>query len=129
VAAGSQAATVSAFLRVAVSGSGARAISYDPEWKYVNLRRYFIYLERSIDKATQWAVCEPNGEQLWADITARHRGLPLQSILIRRARTAHRKASEHAFKHQGRALLSCVPESLQKGSKTLRLDVLKKLGE
>jgi hypothetical protein len=46
---------------------------------------------------------------------ARHRGLPLQSILIRRARTAHRKAPEHAFKHQGRALLSYAPESLRKG--------------
>jgi phage tail sheath protein FI len=47
---------------------GARTISSDPEWKYVNLRRYFIYLERSIDKGTQWAVFEPNGEQLWANV-------------------------------------------------------------
>lgn len=47
---------------------GARTISSDPEWKYVNLRRYFCYLERSIDKGTQWAVFEPNGEQLWANI-------------------------------------------------------------
>jgi uncharacterized protein len=47
---------------------GARTISSDPEWKYVNLRRYFAYLERSIDKGTQWAVFEPNGEQLWANI-------------------------------------------------------------
>ena len=47
---------------------GARTISSDPEWKYVNLRRYFAYLERSIDKGTQWAVFEPNGEALWANI-------------------------------------------------------------
>ena len=47
---------------------GARTISSDPEWKYVNLRRYFAYLERSIDKGTQWAVFEPNGEQLWGNI-------------------------------------------------------------
>ncbi len=47
---------------------GARTISSDPEWKYVNLRRYFAYLERSIDKGTQWAVFEPNGELLWANI-------------------------------------------------------------
>jgi hypothetical protein len=47
---------------------GARTISSDPEWKYVNLRRYFIYLERSIDKGTQWAVFEPNGEALWANV-------------------------------------------------------------
>jgi phage tail sheath protein FI len=47
---------------------GARTTSSDPEWKYVNLRRYFAYLERSIDKGTQWAVFEPNGEQLWANV-------------------------------------------------------------
>jgi phage tail sheath protein FI len=47
---------------------GARTASSDPEWKYVNLRRYFIYLEHSIDKGTQWAVFEPNGERLWANI-------------------------------------------------------------
>src|SRR5229473_1168734 len=47
---------------------GARTISSDPEWKYVNLRRYFAYLERSIDKGTQRAVFEPNGEQLWANV-------------------------------------------------------------
>lgn len=44
---------------------GARTVSSDPEWKYVNVRRYFLYLERSIDKGTEWAVFEPNGESLW----------------------------------------------------------------
>src|SRR6266481_606197 len=48
--------------------SGARTPSSDPEWKYVNLRRYFAYLEHSIDKGTQWAVFEPNGELLWANV-------------------------------------------------------------
>jgi uncharacterized protein len=47
---------------------GARTISSDPEWKYVNLRRYFAYLEHSIDKGTQWAVFEPNGPILWANV-------------------------------------------------------------
>ena len=47
---------------------GARTISSDPEWKYVNLRRYFVYLEESIDRGTQWAVFEPNGEALWANV-------------------------------------------------------------
>ncbi len=47
---------------------GARTISSDPEWKYVNLRRYFAYLEHSIDRGTQWAVFEPNGEALWANV-------------------------------------------------------------
>jgi len=47
---------------------GARTISSDPEWKYVNMRRYFAYVERSIDVGTQWAVFEPNGPQLWANV-------------------------------------------------------------
>jgi phage tail sheath protein FI len=47
---------------------GARTATSDPEWKYVNLRRYFAYLEHSIDKGTQWAVFEPNGEKLWANV-------------------------------------------------------------
>jgi phage tail sheath protein FI len=47
---------------------GARTLSSDPEWKYVNLRRYFAYLEHSIDKGTQWAVFEPNGDLLWANV-------------------------------------------------------------
>jgi phage tail sheath protein FI len=47
---------------------GARTASSDPEWKYVNIRRYFLYLEHSIDRGTQWAVFEPNGERLWANI-------------------------------------------------------------
>ena len=47
---------------------GARTMSSDPEWKYVNVRRYFAYLEHSIDQGTQWAVFEPNGERLWADM-------------------------------------------------------------
>jgi phage tail sheath protein FI len=48
--------------------AGARTLSSDPEWKYVNVRRYFIYLEHSIDRGTQWAVFEPNGEELWANV-------------------------------------------------------------
>jgi phage tail sheath protein FI len=47
---------------------GARTASSDPEWKYVNVRRYFIYLEHSIDNSTQWAVFENNGPALWDNI-------------------------------------------------------------
>jgi uncharacterized protein len=47
---------------------GARTMSSDPEWKYVNVRRLFIYMEHSIEKATQWAVFEPNNERLWTNI-------------------------------------------------------------
>ncbi len=47
---------------------GARTVTSDPEWKYVNVRRYFNYLESSIDRGTQWVVFEPNGEMLWANV-------------------------------------------------------------
>ena len=47
---------------------GARTVSSDPEWKYVSVRRYFAFLERSIEQGTQWAVFEPNGKKLWARV-------------------------------------------------------------
>jgi phage tail sheath protein FI len=47
---------------------GARTLSSDPQWKYVSLRRYVMFLERSIDQGTQWVVFEPNGEALWARV-------------------------------------------------------------
>lgn len=47
---------------------GGRTMSSDPEWKYVSLRRYFAYLEHSIDRGTQWAVFEPNGPLLWNNV-------------------------------------------------------------
>jgi len=47
---------------------GARTLSSDPEWKYVNVRRYFACLEHSIVRGTQWAVFEPNGELLWSNV-------------------------------------------------------------
>ncbi len=47
---------------------GARTISSDPEWKYLSVRRYFAYLEHSVDRGTQWAVFENNNAALWANI-------------------------------------------------------------
>lgn len=47
---------------------GARTMSRDPDWKYVNVRRLFIFAEESIDEATQWVVFEPNDEPLWARV-------------------------------------------------------------
>ena len=44
---------------------GARTASSDPEWKYINVRRYFAYLEHSIDRGTQWTVFENNTGVLW----------------------------------------------------------------
>lgn len=47
---------------------GARTLSSDAEWRYVNVRRYFNYLEESILQGTQWCVFEPNDERLWGTI-------------------------------------------------------------
>ncbi|GLY05326.1 MULTISPECIES: phage tail sheath C-terminal domain-containing protein [Actinoplanes] len=45
---------------------GARTLSSDPAWRYVNVRRLFLFLEESIEEGTQWVVFEPNNESLWA---------------------------------------------------------------
>jgi phage tail sheath protein FI len=47
---------------------GARTLSSDAAWRYVNVRRLFNYLEESILQGTQWAVFEPNDPALWARI-------------------------------------------------------------
>jgi len=46
---------------------GARTLATtDPSWKYINVRRFFNYVESSIQTGTQWAVFEPNDVALWA---------------------------------------------------------------
>jgi phage tail sheath protein FI len=49
---------------------GARTTSSDTLWKYVNVRRLFLYVEESIEEGTQWVVFEPNNEQLWGRVRA-----------------------------------------------------------
>ncbi len=49
---------------------GARTCSSNSLWKYINVRRLFLYLEESIDEGTQWVVFEPNNEKLWARVRA-----------------------------------------------------------
>lgn len=48
---------------------GARTMSSNALWKYVSVRRLFIFLERSIYEGTQWVVFEPNDIQLWDRVT------------------------------------------------------------
>jgi phage tail sheath protein FI len=45
---------------------GARTISSDSLWRYVPVRRLFIFLEQSIVRGTRFAVFEPNDRKLWA---------------------------------------------------------------
>ncbi|MFI5672675.1 phage tail sheath subtilisin-like domain-containing protein [Streptomyces sp. NPDC051704] len=47
---------------------GARTLSSDPAWRYLNVRRLFNYLEESIYLGSQWAVFEPNDVRLWSTV-------------------------------------------------------------
>jgi phage tail sheath protein FI len=47
---------------------GARTLSSDPAWRYINVRRLFNYVEKSIENGTQWVVFEPNNRKLWARV-------------------------------------------------------------
>ena len=53
---------------------GARTLSSNPSWRYINVRRLFNFVEKSIEIGTQWVVFEPNDRKLWArvrrDVTA-----------------------------------------------------------
>ncbi len=49
---------------------GARTVGGDKnmEWKYLSVRRLFLFLKESIDEGTQWVVFEPNDSMLWGKI-------------------------------------------------------------
>jgi len=48
---------------------GARTVSSDPDWRFVNVRRLMMMIEEAIDEATQWAVFEPNDFYTRAKVT------------------------------------------------------------
>jgi phage tail sheath protein FI len=45
---------------------GARTLSSNGAWRYINVRRLFIMVEASLDAGMQWVVFEPNDHNLWA---------------------------------------------------------------
>lgn len=47
---------------------GARTLSEDKEWKYLNVRRLFQVVKQSVTKGTEWVVFEPNSEPLWVNV-------------------------------------------------------------
>jgi len=47
---------------------GGRTTTTDPDWKYINVRRLFIFVEKSIQRSTQWVVFGINDEPLWARV-------------------------------------------------------------
>jgi len=48
---------------------GARTLSSDPSWRYINVRRLYNYVESSVTIGTQWVVFEPNDRDLWQRVT------------------------------------------------------------
>ena len=47
---------------------GARTLSSNPSWRYINIRRLFNFVEKSIEGGTQWVVFEPNEPRLWSRV-------------------------------------------------------------
>ncbi len=47
---------------------GARTLSSNASWRYINVRRLFSMIEDSIERGTQWVVFEPNDPNLWARV-------------------------------------------------------------
>jgi len=76
---------------------GARTVSSDAEWRYIPVRRMAILLRVSIYRGIQWAVFEPNDEELWSQLrlninafmmTLYHRGafqgsMPRQAFFVK----------------------------------------------
>ena len=56
---------------------GARTLSSDPQWKYINVRRLFIYIEETIRANTNWVVFESNTSDLWARVKSTIEGFLL----------------------------------------------------
>lgn len=73
---------------------GARTVSSDASWRYINVRRLFIMIEESIEIGTQWVVFEPNDQMLWKRISR-----DIRSFLYRIWRTGalFGKTPEDAF--------------------------------
>lgn len=54
---------------------GARTLSTDPRWWFVNVRRLFAMIEEAVDEQMQWLTFEPNSPALWREIDRAVRGL------------------------------------------------------
>ncbi len=68
---------------------GARTISSDPSWRYLNVRRLFNYVEESIFEGTQWVVFEPNDQRLWGRVKRTINAFLLRRVARWRAVRGH----------------------------------------
>ena len=70
---------IRAFPGMGIRVWGARTLSSNPSWRYINVRRLFNFVEKSIERGTQWIVFEPNEPRLWGRIQ-RDVGFFLRSV-------------------------------------------------
>jgi len=59
---------IRAFPGMGIRVWGARTLSSNPSWRYINVRRLFNFVEKSIERGTQWVVFEPNDPFLWSRV-------------------------------------------------------------
>jgi phage tail sheath protein FI len=59
---------IRAFPGMGIRVWGARTLTSNPSWRYINVRRLFNFVEKSIERGTQWVVFEPNEPRLWARV-------------------------------------------------------------
>ena len=59
---------IRAFPGMGIRVWGARTLSSNPSWRYINVRRLFNFVEKSIERGTQWVVFEPNEPRLWGKV-------------------------------------------------------------
>ncbi|MBY0371895.1 phage tail sheath subtilisin-like domain-containing protein [bacterium] len=98
---------------------GARTLSGDPEWKYLNVRRLFQVAKQSITKGTEWVVFEPNNEQLWGGI-ARNIRAYLKTLFAQGALKG--KTPEEAFYVRCDASTN-PPENIDLGIVTIEIGI------
>jgi hypothetical protein len=59
---------IRAFPGMGIRVWGARTLASNPAWRYLNVRRLFNFVEKSIERGTQWTVFEPNDPMLWSQV-------------------------------------------------------------
>jgi phage tail sheath protein FI len=59
---------IRAFPGMGIRVWGARTVSSNAAWRYLNVRRLFNFVEKSIERGTMWVVFEPNNPRLWARV-------------------------------------------------------------
>lgn len=83
---------------------GARTCTSNAQWKYINVRRLFIYIEESIKANTNWVVFEPNDELLWIRVSRTIEGF--LTTLWRQGALAGATTGEAFFVNVGRNTMS-----------------------